>query len=117
MSNSPFPDQPFDIDRREHVREPVHIPVRLVLARNKVSDAAVVDRSLRGMRLRLAEPVPLPKEITIVDVNAGAIHEASVVWTSGGDFGVSLRSTHNIRAAAGPEAERLRRIWTTAVAR
>ncbi len=115
MTDRPASPQPFGIERRHHPREAVQLAVRLVLERGRVVDAVIVDRSLKGMRVRLAAATPLPRRMTVLELQALTAHEADLVWTRQGEAGLSLRCSLGLRTAAGREGEALRRLWRQAM--
>ncbi len=104
-------------DRRQHARDVVDEPVRLVTASGHAYDAAVVDRSFRGMRVRLDPAAMLPAEVTVLARSAGLVHVAKVVWRTPPYAGLSITRTVDMRTAAGPEAAGLHKLWRQHIAR
>ena len=104
-------------DRRQHAREAADEPVRLVTAGGHAYDAAVVDRSFRGLRIRLEQAAILPGEVTVLARGAGTVHLAKVVWRTPPYAGLSITRTVDMRTAAGPEAAGLHKLWRDHIAR
>ncbi len=84
--------------------------------RRRALDVVILDRSLKGMRLRLPAKRPLPRCVTVLVLQEVMAHEADVVWTRQGEAGLVLRSSVSVRAAAGPQGEALRQLWGDAMA-
>ena len=80
-------------------------------------DAAVVDRSFRGLRIRLDQAAVLPGDVTVLARSAGAVHVAKVVWRTPPYAGLSITRTVDMRTAAGPEAAALHKLWREHIAR
>jgi hypothetical protein len=106
-------------DKRSEPREPARDPARLVLGRETVVDALIVDRSLKGMRLRLPHdtPVAYTATLTALDLNRAIIHQVRVIWKAYPDIGVQVQSSFNIRTGEGPEAAAMRRLWQMVAAK
>ena len=117
MTDYSAPPSPSGADRRQHPRESVRLPAKIVTRVGEALDATIVDRSLRGMRIRLGKDAFVPKEISILELNAGVAHEAVVVWKVQDDLGVALKASHSVRMGVGPQAEKLRKLWSEAVSR
>ena len=105
-----------DADRRSDARHAASEPVKLVGAQNRVFEAEVVDRSLRGLRVRLDAAAALPSELTVLSRASGAAHMAKVVWRSAPYAGLSIQKTVELRTASGPETAALRRLWREHIA-
>jgi len=105
-------------EKRCEPREPAHDPARLLLGREIVVDALIVDRSLKGMRLRLPQEAPLANisTLTALDLNRAIVHQVKVIWKAYPDIGVQVQSSFNIRSGEGPEAAAMRRLWQMATA-
>jgi hypothetical protein len=84
-------------ERRSEPREPAHDPARL-LRDGDVMDALIVDRSLKGLRLRLPQGAAVGANMTMtaLDLNRLMIHSV------------------NVRTGEGPEAAAMRRLWSRA---
>ena len=104
-------------DRRAHVRDEVSDPVRLVTRSGQVFEATAVDRSLRGLRVRLSEAAILPSEVTVLSRNAGAVYLARIVWRTPPYAGLLISRTIDMRTASGPDTSELRRLWREHIAR
>src|SRR5579875_2672390 len=98
-------------DRRESPREPVRIAVKAVFGKNATLDATVVDRSLKGMRLRLPPGQTVPGDFTLLEPATGQVHEVLAVWKAYPDVGLSVRRSYPIRSASGPAGAQLLKIW------
>ena len=98
-------------ERRQHVREGADDPVRLVSRSGHAYDAVVVDRSLRGLRIRYDDAAMLPSELMVLSRSAGAIHVAKVVWRTAPYAGLAVASTVDMRTASGPDSARLHMLW------
>jgi hypothetical protein len=102
-------------EKRSEPREAAHDPAKLLLGRDRV-DAWIVDRSLKGMRLRLLHdaPVGYSSTLTVLDLNRAIIHQARVVWKAYPDIGMQVQSSFNVRTGEGPDAPAMRRLWLKA---
>jgi hypothetical protein len=102
-------------ERRSEPREPAHDPARL-LRDGDVMDALIVDRSLKGLRLRLPQGAAVGANMTMtaLDLNRLMIHSVKVVWKAYPDIGVQVQSSFNVRTGEGPEAAAMRRLWSRA---
>jgi hypothetical protein len=105
-------------ERRCEPREPAHDPARLVLERDVVIDALIVDRSVKGMRLRLPHGASVASNLTLtaLDLNRAMIHQVKVMWKAYPDVGVRVQSSFNVRIGEGPQAAAMRRLWSRATA-
>jgi hypothetical protein len=72
-----------------------------------VSESQTADRSTRGARLRLANPVTLPKRIRFFDDVTKRLFEASVVWQRGREVGISFLREIEPHNLTRPELYRL----------
>ncbi len=104
-------------DKRRERREPVHDPARLVVKREGVVEALIVDRSLKGMRLRVPHSLHVGSTLTALDLNRFLIHQVKVIWKAGPDIGVELQSSFDVRSGQDADATTMRRLWFEATAR
>ena len=102
---------PTPADRRQDPREGASEAVKLITVGRHAFEAEVVDRSLRGLRVRLADAAALPTEVTVLSRATGSAHLARVVWRTSPYVGLSLLKTIEMRTASGVEAEELRKLW------
>ena len=109
--------EPSFAERREHVRASTRDDVKLVTTSGRVFTVAVVDRSLRGLRLRSADVALLPTKLTVLVPSAGLAHLARLVWRTAPFAGLVLLRTVDMRAASGAHDEPLRRLWREHAAR
>ena len=105
-----------DADRRLEARQAASERVKLIGAQSRAFEAEVVDRSLRGLRVRLDQAASLPAEVTVLSPASGAAHIARVVWRSAPYAGLSILKTIELRTASGPETAALRRLWREHIA-
>jgi len=100
-------------EQRSEPREAAHDPARLLLERESIVEALIVDRSMKGLRLRLPPGAPaiLALTLTAMDLNRGMIHRVKVIWKAYPDIGVQVQSSFNVRTGDGPEAAEMRRLW------
>ncbi len=98
-------------DRRLHFREASSEAVRLVTSGGYAYDGVVLDRSLRGLRVQIDPAAKLASDLTVLSRGASAAHMAKVVWRTGSYAGLSITRTVDMRAAAGPEAASLHKLW------
>ncbi len=103
-------------EKRCEPREPAYDPARVVLERETVMEAWIVDRSLKGLRLRLPQGALVASNMTLtaLDLNRVVIHQVKVIWKSYPDIGVQVQSSFNVRTDEGPDAAAMRRLWSTA---
>jgi hypothetical protein len=120
---TPSDDAPKDVwpndvwpEKRSEPREPAHDPVRLLIDRGGNIDALIVDRSLKGLRLRLPQSplAALPLTLTALDLNRAVIHQVKMIWKAYPDIGVQVQSSFNVRTGEGREAAAMRRLWLEA---
>ena len=104
-------------EKRSEPREPAHDPARLLLERDGVVAALIVDRSLKGMRLRVPHGLQVALTLTALDLNRFMIHQVKVIWKAYPDIGVQVQSSFDVRAGQGPEAGAMRRLWFDATSR
>jgi hypothetical protein len=113
-------DASIDLSRekRREPREPAHDPARLLLEPDQIVDALIVDRSIKGMRLRLPQSASTARNmtLTVLDMNRAMIHQVKVMWKADPDIGVQVQSSFNVRTGEGPQAAAMRRLWLKAAA-
>jgi len=116
MSGGDDPNSGVWREKRSEPREPAQDPARLVLERDTVVDVRIVDRSVKGLRLRLPPSASVASNatLTVLDLNRATLHQVAVMWKAYPDVGVKVQSTFNVRTGQGPEAAALRRLWSKA---
>jgi len=72
-----------------------------------VTESQVRDRSARGVRLKLAANVSLPKRIRFFDDVGKRLYEGVVAWQRGRDIGISLRQEVDTRELTRAELFKL----------
>jgi len=102
-------------EKRSEPREPAHDPARLLIDLDRFIDVLIVDRSLKGLRLRLLHGAPkaLKLTVTVLDLNRALIHDVKVIWKAYPDIGGQVQSSFNMRTDEGPQASAMRRLWST----
>jgi hypothetical protein len=101
-------------ERRAHPREQVQVAVKAVFGKtNTALDGTIVDRSLKGMRLRLAAGQSVPNDFILLEPGTGQVHEVRSAWKAYPDVGLLVLRSYPI-GAAGPQ---LQRIWRDATSR
>ncbi len=100
--------------KRSEPRDPARDPARLVLERDFVVNATIVDRSLKGLRLRLPQGTAVASTLTALDLSRGMIHQVKVIWKAYPDIGVQVQSSFDVRTGDGAGAAAMRRLWFTA---
>lgn len=103
--------EPSPADRRQEPRHAASGRVRIVLKSGHVLDAELVDRSLKGMRVKLADAGSLSPEVSVLSVAGAAIYEARVAWRSPPYAGLILTRTVDMRAPAADKDAHLHRLW------
>jgi hypothetical protein len=103
-------------DRREYPRSPAHGRAKLILgqianARAPALDVEIVDRSMTGLRIRLEREGAVTGEVVLMSATTGQAYEARVVWKAYPHVGLQVRRSIDMRAASGPEAATLRKLW------
>jgi len=103
-------------EKRCEPREPAHDPARLLIGPDGVVDALIVDRSMKGMRLRLPHGAGAALNVTVtaLDMNRATIHQVKVMWRAYPDIGVQVQSSFDVRTGEGPQAAAMRRLWARA---
>ena len=111
--DEPSPGQgPVHDERREHQREPARVGAKAVFGRNNaIVDCTIIDRSFKGMRIRLAPGASIQIDFTLIEPGTGVAHRVVVVWKAYPDVGLSVRESFNVRLANTPAAKQLQRIW------
>lgn len=105
------PGLPPGAERRQHPREAANETVKIVSAGGHAFDAVVVDRSLRGLRVRLEAAASLPSDVHVLSRTSGSVHIAKVVWRTPPHAGLSISRTVEMRTATGSDTADLRRMW------
>jgi hypothetical protein len=100
-----------DYEKRSEPRLPTRDPARLILERGVIVDAVIVDRSLKGLRLRLPPGTSVATTLTALDLSRTTIHKVRVIWKADPDIGVQIQSSFDVRTGEGPEAAAMRRLW------
>jgi hypothetical protein len=103
--------QPSADERRAEPRHAAAGGVRLVLKSGHALDAELVDRSLKGMRVRLGDAGALSPEVSVLSVANAAVYEARVVWRSPPYAGLVLTRTVDMRAPATARDAKVQRMW------
>jgi hypothetical protein len=103
-------------EKRGEWREPAHDPARLLIERGDVLDVLIVDRSIKGMRLRLPKGATAALNVTVtaLDLSRATIHQVKVIWKAYPDIGVQVQSSFDVRTGEGPQAAAMRRLWLNA---
>ena len=105
-------------DRREYPREQVRIPAKALFGKgSEAIDCIIVDRSMKGMRIRLGPGQSVPNSFMVLETAAARVHEVVAAWKAYPDVGLSVHKAYDIRTAAGPNADQLRRVWREATSR
>jgi hypothetical protein len=116
MAEEPPPQ--LSQDRRAHARQQVQVPVKAVFGKNNTAiDAVIVDRSFKGMRLRLPPGQTVPNDFILLEPGAGQVHEVRSAWKAYPDVGLSVQRSYPIAAAAGPAGLQLQRLWRETISR
>ncbi len=87
-------------NHRAHVRERTQLRSAKLLdgAYRFVCEGRICDRSRNGLRLALAQDVPLPPQLAVHIDETSEVREAKVIWRHGATVGIRLHS------AAPPDA-------------
>jgi hypothetical protein len=103
-------------EKRSEPREAARDPARLLLDRDMIMEATIVDRSVKGMRLRLPIGATVAANLTLtaLDLKRATILRVKVIWKAYPDVGVQIQASFNVRTGAGPEADAMRRLWSRA---
>ena len=116
MSAATFTD-PSGMDRRQGPRVASGDAVKLVTPSGQTLDAVAVDRSLRGLRVELAQAANLPSELTVLSRAQACVYRARVVWRSTPYAGLSIFETVDMRTASDPSLAEVRRLWREHISR
>jgi hypothetical protein len=103
-------------ERREHPREAANEPVKVVTGGGHVLPAVVVDRSLRGMRLRIDDVSALSGELTVLHPTRGLAQFARIAWRTAPYAGLSITRSVEMRTATGADTVQLRKLWREHIA-
>ena len=94
-------------NNRAHARERTRLRSAKLLdgAYRFVCEGRICDRSRNGLRLALAQDVPLPPQLAVHIDETSEVREAKVIWRRGSTIGIRLHSAAPARRADGkPEA-------------
>ncbi|HEY5205309.1 MAG TPA: PilZ domain-containing protein [Roseiarcus sp.] len=93
---SPAERSPVDksADQRTHARERTRLRSAKLLdsAYRFVCEGRICDRSRNGLRLALAQDVPLPPQLAVHIDETSEVREAKVIWRRGATIGIRLHS-------------------------
>ncbi|CAN2533816.1 hypothetical+protein [Methylocapsa aurea] len=80
-------------ERRREARRPVHLQSGKILDGGErfLTEFLYKNRTQGGIRLRLAQRVPLPRSILLYDDQQGALLAANVIWQNGVDAGCRMK--------------------------
>ena len=80
------------VQRRETARQRTRLRSGKVagIGGNFLVDCQIFDRSPKGVRLRLAEPIKLPDHIRLFDDEYATLSVANIVWVDGQDVGIEF---------------------------
>ncbi len=86
-------EPPSFIERRREARRPVHLQSGKILDGDErfLTEFLYRNRTGGGIRLRLAQRVPLPRSIILYDDQLGALLSANVIWQNGVDAGCRMK--------------------------
>jgi PilZ domain len=81
-------------DQRAHSRERTRLRSAKLLdgAYRFVCEGRICDRSRNGLRLALAQDVPLPPQLAVHIDETSEVREAKVIWRRGSTIGIRLHS-------------------------
>ncbi|QXX74684.1 hypothetical protein [Methylovirgula sp. HY1] len=96
-------------DKRAERRWRTHLRSGKIVAGGAriVTESQVRDRSARGVRLKLAANILLPKRIRFFDDVGKRMYEGVVAWQRGRDIGISLRQEVDTRELTRAELFKL----------
>ncbi len=115
--NDPAPTGDALADRRLYPREQVSEHVRLVGSTGHVFDANVVDRSLRGLRIRLSDAATIPTEVHVLSRAQQVVYAARVVWRTPPYAGLSISAATDMRALPNSGSARVHKLWRQHIGR
>lgn len=73
-----------------------------------------MDRSARGLKIRMERALSLPARVTVVDLEQGAAIEAEVVWSKGVEAGLKEGSRASLRGLVPSRLAAARAAWMRA---
>lgn len=81
------------VERRREARRPVHLQSGKILDGDErfLTEFLYRNRTEGGIRLRLAQRVPLPRSILLYDDQQRVLFAAKVVWQNGVEAGCRMR--------------------------
>lgn len=74
----------------------------------------IVDRSARGLKVRMDRALALPARVIIVDVEQAAAIEAEVVWSKGTEAGLKEGARASLRGLVPSRLATARAAWMRA---
>lgn len=103
-------------DRRASPRESVSLPAFLLMDGGELLSCTIVDRSLEGFRIELAEAgTAVPDRFLMVDILGGIGHEAQVAWRGGTFVGARSLRRHDLHEPQVGVAAELKQAWARAL--
>lgn len=69
------------------------------------------DISQTGARIRVPPDQPVPDDLQLLEVRAGVVHHAHVVWRDAADAGLCFLSADSLESATAPHLRIIRRVW------
>ncbi|WP_374598547.1 PilZ domain-containing protein [Brevundimonas sp.] len=100
-------------ERRFEPRRPSHSRALIVAPAVELA-CLIVDRSPRGMKIRMDRALSLPARVIIVDVEQAAAIEAEVVWSKGTEVGLKEGARASLRGLVPSRLAAARAAWMRA---
>ena len=74
----------------------------------------IIDRSAKGMKLRLDRELSLPNAFVVVETASGLAHEVTKAWTKLREVGVSAGAQTSLRGLVPARLTTARQAWLKA---
>lgn len=74
----------------------------------------IVDRSSRGLKVRMDRSLSLPARVTVVDLEQGVAIEAEVAWSKGVEAGLKEGARASLRGLVPSRLAAARTAWIRA---
>lgn len=85
-----------------------------MLAPHLEAPCRIVDRSTRGLKIRMDRPQALSGAVIVIDLNEGLAIEADVAWSKGAEAGLKEKARASLRGLVPSRLTGARAAWMRA---
>lgn len=97
-------------NRRAQPRRRSALAGRLLLADGSGLPCGIQNLSVNGARVKMAEPVRLPGDLTLLDLTHWLAHEVEVKWQTADSAGVRFKASYDLNRPHNDRTRQLRQI-------